>query len=1035
MSKEYDFKAIEKKWQERWLKEKVFRADDKSKKPKFYQLETFPYPSAEGLHVGHPKGYIAEDIHARHMRMKGYEVLYTMGWDAFGLPTENYAIKVGQAPKEVAESNITNFKRQVQMFGLSYDWEREINTSSPEYYKWTQWLFTQLFKKGLAYRKKALVNWCPSCKTVLANEQVKQKEQRANGKLQSAVNVCERCGTEVEQKEMEQWFLKITDYAERLLEDLKGLDWPGATIKRQEDWIGRSEGALLKFEVRNVQTDRSSNNSPAGGDRTTPTFIEVFTTRPDTLFGATYLVLSPEHEFIANRSAGGGSSFGGKSQIANWEEVEKYVEAAKNKKELDRITETKNKTGIELKGIKAINPGNKEEISIWVADYVLASYGTGAIMAVPAHDERDFEFAKKFNLPIRQVVCPVFGLENRRKDAVHRNTISAIIRNKEGKILILKWKEFDWVTPIIGGIEENEAVGDAAIREALEETGFKTRAVRVLDIGIESHFYADHKKEWRSRLDYPVLLELIEDVPRAVADEEKAKHEYMWVEPNKAIELVTFKNSKLVLEMLLLNKSAYVGGFDVEADLLINSDKFNGMDSEEAKWKIAEFVGGERKVQYKIRDWSVGRQRYWGVPIPLVFCENCAEQIAKRKSQSANKSFNKGELENPGWVAVSNEELPVELPELKDYRPKGTPPLGSSEKFWKVECPKCGGEARRETETLDTFVDSSWYYLRYTDSKNEKAIFDKKKVNHWMPVDLYIIGAEHTVLHLLYARFITKFLYNEGYVKFQEPFLKLRHVGLIQGADGQKMSKSRGNVVNPDDLVAKVGVDAVRVYEMFMGPFEQGQPWDSQGVLGAERFLARVWRLMQNVKISARGGSAFGGKNQNDSVKLKNSEKFDRLMHQTIKKIGEDIESLNFNTAISALMILLNEMEQQNQVSLRRKSSGGQAGVRCQDFVKLLYPFAPHLAEEIWHEVLGKKTYLHEEKWPEYDVKLIQGDTFVLVVQINGRARDNFEVAIGIDEAAAKELALKSGKVKKFLGDAKIKKIIFVKDKLINFVI
>ncbi|MBI3588820.1 MAG: leucine--tRNA ligase [Candidatus Liptonbacteria bacterium] len=854
----YDFKKIEKKWQERWLDEKVFRADDKSKKPKFYQLETFPYPSAEGLHVGHPKGYTAEDIHARFMRMRGYEVLYAMGWDAFGLPTENYAIKVGKNPKEVAKANIKNFKRQVQMFGFSYDWDREINTSDPEYYKWTQWLFIQLFKKGLAYRAKAKVNWCPKDMTVLANEQVVQQ----NGK-----NVCERCKSEVVQKEMEQWFLKITDYVERLIEDLGpgtatldataskkakveargSLDWPEATIKRQKDWIGKSEGALLKFEVRTDRSDRTlqAKRSSKQSDRTTPTFIEVFTTRPDTLFGATYLVLSPEHKLIGNNELG----------IRNYEEIQRYIEKAKRKTGLERMTEAKDKTGVELEGVKAINPATKEEIPVWVADYVLGSYGTGAIMAVPAHDERDFDFATKHNLPIRMVVCP--------------------------------------------------------------------------------HYPAPT---------CPVLDE------------------------------------------------AYLG-----EGHMVDSGKFDGMESEKAKWEITKFVGGKRKVQYKIRDWSVSRQRYWGVPIPMIHCEKC------------------------GIVPVPERDLPVLLPDLEDYRPKGKPPLASSEKFIKTKCPKCGGEAEREPETLDTFVDSAWYYLRYTDPHNDKMPFDKLRASHWMPVDFYVIGAEHTVLHLLYSRFITKFLHDEGYLssgggsatggKFQEPFLKLRHVGLIIGADGQKMSKSRGNVVNPDELLEVVGADVVRVYEMFMGPFDQGQPWDTQGVLGAERFLQRVWKLYSDANIRMHA---------NDT----NNANFGRLLHKTIKKVTEDIETLNFNTAISAMMILLNEMEKQDKLPVKSYEL----------FVKLLAPFAPHMAEEIWHEILDHKTYLHEEKWPEYDPKLIKEEKFTLVIQINGRVRDSVEVEAGISQAEAEKLVLAREKVRAYLKGAKPKKVIYVPGRLISII-
>ncbi len=977
----YDPKKIESKWQKKWLEEKVFRASDpfdytqgKPQKQKYYQLETFPYPSAAGLHVGHPKGYIAEDIHARFMRMNGREVLYTMGWDAFGLPTENYAIKVGKSPQEVAAENIKNFKRQVRMFGLSYDWDREINTSSPDYYKWTQWIFIKLWERGLAYRKKAPVNWCPQDQTVLANEQV------INGK-------CERCGAEIEQREMEQWFFRITDYAERLLADLRDLDWPAATIKRQEDWIGKSEGAELDFEIKTdeppnfvllhgykgspeknffpwlkkelenrgykVQVPALPNpknpsvydqvdyviktvsfddntvivghslgsvvalkvleriNQPArktvliGGftennfvdndnfepnifdwkfdvkkisknagfllsmrdltDDAVPQYqplklsetfggqlvdfkaikpharntnepevlrraldiITVFTTRPDTLFGATYMVLAPEHPLVENL----------KSKIENWPEAKKYIEQAKRKTELQRREEVKNKTGIELAGIKAMNPATKEETPVWVADYVLMGYGTGAIMAVPAHDERDYEFAKKFELPVRRVVHGVGG-------------------------------------------------------------------------GI-----------------------------------------------------------------------VYVG-----VGKMVNSGKFDGMDSEKAKWEITKYVGGERKIQYKLRDWSVSRQRYWGCPIPMIYCETC------------------------GIVPVPEKDLPVKLPSLEDYRPKGIPPLAASEKFINVKCPKCGGEARRDPETLDTFVDSSWYFLRYTDPHNEKEPFDKKKAAHWLPVDLYVIGAEHTTAHLLYARFITKFMRDAGHLRFGEPFLRLRHQGLILGEDGQKMSKSKGNVVNPDDLINEFGADTVRVYEMFMGPFEQGQPWDPRGVLGANRFLNRVWNYF-----------AAG----NFSVSEESPKTTKHIIHKTIKKVSEDIAGFSFNTAISALMVMLNDLEKSGE-----KISKSDA----ETALKMIHPFAPHISQELWSR-LENDSYLDFEPWPEHNEDLAREEKITVVIQINGKVRDSFEAANGLAEKDARERALKSEKVRKYLGNSNPRKFIYVQDKIINIVI
>jgi leucyl-tRNA synthetase len=831
----YDPKKIEEKWNKKWLEEKVFKAADDSAKPKYYQLETFPYPSAAGLHMGHPKGYTAEDIHARYMRMRGYEVLYTMGWDAFGLPTENYAIKVGKPPKEVALANTTNFRRQVQMFGFSYDWDREVDTSSPEYYKWTQWLFIQLFKKGLAYRKDAKVNWCPKDQTVLANEQVID-------------GACERCGTEIEERAMEQWFLKITDYADRLIEDLKGLDWPAASIKRQQDWIGRSEGAELEFALAN--SDQK---------------IKVFTTRPDTLFGATYLVLAPEHVLIDRL----------KSQIENWDEVAKYREETTHKTDRMRQETAKEKTGVEVKGVRAVNPANKEELPVWIADYVLGSYGTGAIMAVPAHDERDFDFAKKFGLEIRKVVVP---------------------------------------KPIIPGIPvASAAMGGAS--------------------------------------------------PELRAEED------LWE----------------------------------DAGDLIHSGEFTGMDSKKAKTEIIKFVGGIMKTQYKIRDWSVSRQRYWGVPIPMVHCGTC------------------------GIVPVPENELPVVLPELENYRPQGMPPLASSPSFINVKCPQCGGDAKRDAETLDTFVDSSWYFLRYPDPHNAAAIFDKAKVAHWMPVDLYVIGAEHTVMHLLYSRFITKFLHDEGYLSFTEPFKKMRHIGLIMGADGQKMSKSKGNVVNPDEIVAEFSTDAMRMYLMFLGPFYEATPWDAKGILGVERFLKRFWNycngVLDGTNISSTGVTGTGEKKPSATLAL----------NRTIKKVGDDIEAFKFNTAISALMILLNELEASVAQPLAKDELAA--------LVKIVHPFVPHMAQELW-SLMGNAGYLDFEPWPAYDAALIAKEKITIVFQVNGKTKDMASVDAAINEAGAKELALASEKVKAALAAAggaqsaaPPKRIIYVDKKLVNIVI
>jgi leucyl-tRNA synthetase len=968
----YDPKSIEPKWQKKWLEEKVFRASDDSKKPKYYQLETFPYPSAAGLHVGHPKGYIAEDIHARYMRMRGYEVLYTMGWDAFGLPTENYAIKVGRSPREVAEENMKNFKRQVQMFGLSYDWDREISTSSPEYYKWTQWLFIQLFKKGLAYRAKAKVNWCPKDQTVLANEQV------VSGK-------CERCGSEIEERDMEQWFLKITDYADRLLEGLKGLDWPAATIKRQKDWIGKSEGAEIKFAIRH-----------------SPFAIDVFTTRPDTLFGATYVVLAPEHDLITKL----------KPHIENWSEVEKYVDAAKHKTDLMRQEQVKEKTGIELGGVRAINPATKEEIPIWTADYVLGSYGTGAIMAVPAHDERDFEFAKKFGLIVQEVVIQETGIVHPNEE--RRDGGCGVVFDPKTQKYAVAARPNGPVGFFGGGVEDDEDSERGVLREITEESGLcdfdHVEKIRTCF----AHYNNYRKQIRRSALAACFFVVLKSDARKEPKLEEHEKGlELAWMTPQEIIKNWSDHNADHSLDhwLIFLRESvarAIELGYDTTnkaADfssevftgngILINSDKFSGMDSETAKWEIAKFVRGERKTQFRLRDWSVSRQRYWGVPIPMIHCEKC------------------------GIVSVPENELPILLPDLKDYRPHGMPPLASSESFINVACPQCGGLAKRDSETLDTFVDSSWYYLRYTDPHNEKAIFDKKKAKHWLPVDLYVIGAEHTVLHLLYSRFITKLLYDNGWLNFEEPFLKLRHQGIIRGMDGQKMSKSKGNVVNPDEIVGEFGTDSVRLYEMFMGPFEDGQPWDTKGILGVERFLKKAWNYLEEIiKLHIQKKSP--------DVRTDSSKR--SIIEKTIKKIGDDIENFRFNTAISSLMILFNGLyiEHIELAALGKED--------LEKIIKILHPFAPHMAQELW-SLLGHKSYLDFEPWPEYDPKLLVEDTVTIVLQVNGRVRDTIKMDASVTAEEARAAALANENVKRLMSSVPPKKIIYVDKKLVNIVL
>ena len=827
----YNHKQIEKKWQKIWEEHpELYRADDKSKSEKKYILDMFPYPSGDGLHTGHVESYTATDIISRYSRMKGFNVLHPQGWDAFGLPAENYAIKTKIHPAITTKKAIANFKEQMKMMGFSYDWPREVNSSDSDYYKWTQWFFLLLYKNGLAYKKKGKVNWCDSCKTVLANEQAE------NG-------ICERCKNPVEQKDLEQWFFKITDFIEDneqtsgLLSGLDKVDWPESTKMAQRNWIGKSEGTTIKFSIFNFQFSNKFKNSNVQN------YIEVFTTRVDTIFGCTYVVVAPEYKLIQEL----------KDQVKNWLEVENYIEKAKKKTDLQRM-ETKEKTGVKLEGIEAVNPFNNETIPVFVADYVLGHYGTGAVMAVPAHDERDYEFAKKYGLLIKKVILP--------------------------KPLL----------PVARNAEEAECfIGDGE---------------------------------------------------------------------------------------------------------LVDSGQFSGLTSKKAckemiKWLEKEKIG-QKKTNYKLRDWLVSRQRYWGAPIPIIYCDVCGE------------------------VPVSEKNLPVELPTDVDFMPTGESPLVNSKKFQNVKCPKCGLSAKREADTIDTFVCSSWYYLRYSDPKNKKEFASKKKLEKWLPVDLYVGGAEHTVLHLLYARFFTKVLHNLGYIDFDEPFIKLRHQGIILAEDGRKMSKSFGNVVNPDDVVKQYGADSLRLFEMFMGPLEDAKQWNTKGIIGVVRFLERVYKLISRISHESKI-------NKLES----NGNELNILLHKTIKKVGKDIEALKFNTAISALMILLNEME---------KQPCKPQTANCKFFLKLLAPFAPYLAEELWSQ-LGNKESIFKQSWPEYDSELIREKKVILVVQINGKVRDKIEVDADISEKEAKEVILFQKKIQEWLQKKEIKKMVFVPGKLINIVI
>ncbi len=962
----YNPQKIEKKWQKKWEEKPSFHGiGEKSNKGKFYCLDMFPYPSGDGLHMGHVESYTATDIISRYFRMKGLNVLHPQGWDAFGLPAENYAIKTKTHPSITTKKAIGTFKRQMDGMGFSYDWSSELNSSDPEYYRWTQWFFLLLYKNGLAYKKKAKVNWCPKCQTVLANEQ-------AEG------GICERCETEVIQRDLEQWFFKITDFAEDLLSGLDNLDWPGSTIAAQKNWIGKSEGTEFEMEIKDSDEK-----------------IKVYTTRIDTVFGMTYAVVAPENPIIEKL----------KDKIKNYEKIEKYITNARRKTELERTALQKDKTGVEIQGIKVINPFTNEEIPVFVADYVLGHYGTGAVMAVPAHDERDFEFAKKYDLPIKEVIAPYLKDDpNADKDTEKRNVATAIVKNpKDNTYLCLNWKTTNWKSFPTGGID-GESLAEAAKREVEEETGYKNlKFIKQIGNSVYAEFYRPHKDSNVFAHFKYLLFELENDEEAIVKEKEKNQHEAVWIKEKDVDSFINVWNQKLIWKKYKEGNFAYC-----DDGILIDSQGYSGLTSEKAREKMTKWLEkekiGKKKINYKLRDWLVSRQRYWGAPIPIIYCENCGE------------------------VPVPEKDLPIELPDDVDFRPTGESPLIYSKKFQDVRCPKCGGKSRRESDTMDTFVCSSWYYFRYTDPKNKKEFASKEQIKKWLPVNLYLGGAEHTVLHLLYARFFTKVLNKLGHIDFNEPFLKLRHQGIILASDGNKMSKSKGNVVNPDEVVKEFGADSLRLFEMFMGPLEDAKPWNSQGIIGTKRFLDKIWDYFSIYKeeITNNPNITSGG------------DRYVALLNKTIKKVKEDIENFRFNTAISQIMILLNNLRKFNEDSEKNELGGNYTFFdKKEDMEKiliLLSPFAPHIAEELW-EKLGHNESIFKEKWPEYDPALVKDEEIELVIQVNGKLRDRIEVSSDISEAEAKKIATESEKVKNFIGDKKIKKIIFVKGKLINVVI
>jgi leucyl-tRNA synthetase len=1306
---EYDHKKIELKWQKKWEKNGIYKAmsprsraklaPGRPGQKKFYGLVEFPYPSGDGLHVGHPRPYIGMDIVSRKKRMEGNNVLFPIGWDAFGLPTENYAIKTGKQPKFITKKNTDTFRRQIKMLGISFDWSREINTTDPAYYKWTQWIFLQFFKKGLAYKAKSEINWCPKDKIGLANEEV------VDGK-------CERCGTPTEKKEKEQWMLGITKYADRLDKDLELVNYPERVKLSQKNWIGRSEGSEIEFEISLPSTpsqgrgkeiskiiilhgrngtssnyfypwlkkelekagyevslpDLPNTNEPNdeeqanfvikniplddrtmfvthsfggvvamrilergikiggliqfstpisgkfldnkirksvteavskgfdfekikrqadffkvifdSGDtivpnndgkilakelgvnleyirakemhfcdkeepemlnvilknlaylqslpkkvvygyqtadprawkmiqaqvlemRNNPTpaekklwqslrkniigfhfrrqhvidkfivdfvclsknlvievdgdmhdyqkekdkerteilenlgfrivrfrnnevlknitevigkienelkalplgeglgeAIKVFTTRADTLFGATYIVLAPEHKLVESL----------KLKVENKEEIEEYLKKVKSKTDLER-TESKEKTGVELKGIKAINPANNEEIPVWIADYVLPYYGTGAVMAVPAHDERDYEFAKKYKLSLRRVVEPLFIREDNGDNAVRkelpfikRNAICAIIRNpRNDKYLCISWKNYHMNGLVTGGVEEGENIVEASLREIKEETGYKNvKLTKNPEFSLHSKFFHRVKKENRwARFQY-LFFELIDEERDPIDEKELAIHDVVWKSKEEIKTFFTVIEGKFVYN--LIDNPDYIF---TEDGILHFSSKFDDLNSEDARKKITEAVGGKMVTKFKLRDWVFSRQRYWGEPIPIVNCEKC------------------------GLVSVKEKDLPVKLPEVKSYKPTNTgeSPLAGISKWVNTKCPKCSGKAKRETDTMPNWAGSSWYYLRYSDPKNKKEFASKKSLKYWTPVDWYNGGMEHTTLHLLYSRFWHKFLYDLKLVPTVEPYLKRTSHGMILGAGGVKMSKSLGNVINPDDIVKIYGADTLRVYEMFLGPFEEAVVWNTESIIGSRRFIEKIWRISENLKDFSGPRVArtkILEKNRlNQTIQnFSNSQTVKKLLHKTIKKVGEDIEAMHFNTAISAMMILATEMEKADSVEKEDYKK----------FLRILASFIPHVVEEIWHS-LGEKRSVHFSEWPKYDERLVEDTEIKIVIQVNGKVRDEIIIKADENEEEIKKRALSGEKISKFISGREFRKIVYVKNKIINIVI
>ncbi|MEK7638890.1 MAG: class I tRNA ligase family protein [Patescibacteria group bacterium] len=956
MHKRFDHQEIEKKWQTKWATDGLYDVGSRDQeKEKEYVLVEWPYPSGN-LHIGHWYAFAVPDIYVRFLRMKGKQVLFPMGFDAFGLPAENAAIKRGINPKDWTESNIEYMRNQLASMGNAFSWDKTTSSTDPEYYKWTQWMFTKFFENGLAYRGEGMVNWCPHDNTVIANEQV-----HADGS-------CDRCGNQIEKRLMPQWMLRITDFADALIDDLDALDWPEHIKEAQRQWIGRSEGAEIDFELFfTYQPEANANRGPHGEKAA----LKVFTTRPDTLFGATYLVLAPEHPWITL------ATDNNHHVLENKEEVLAYARIAKQKGDIERGDNTKEKTGIELKGVVAINPANNERIPIFVADYVLSGYGTGAIMAVPAHDERDFAFAKKFDLKIRQVVVPRTeqkGIEKYQegKETLHRDCVDMIIEHPTDDTFLL---QTDTVTHFVGGGTDGEPAEKAIRREIVEETGFTNFEIVscVLESAKSIGFRVPKdKNQITNNSFYHVKLK---DLTQVASEIDEGKHTVEWVTMEEV-------NSKIAWEHHRIAWNTFLGSVFSGSGSLINSKEFDGMDSEEAKIAITEKVGGWMTNTYRLRDWSIGRQRYWGVPIPIVY-------------DPEGKAH-----------AIPEEHLPWTLPEDVDFKPTGVPPLAKSQEL-KERTEKIFGQGwRPEVETMDTFVDSSWYFLRYIDNKNSESFSGVEAQKTWLPVDLYFGGAEHTTMHLLYSRFWQKALHRLGLAEHAEPYARRINRGLILGPDGNKMSKSKGNVIDPDEQVTNVGADTVKMYLAFMGPYAEvnNYPWDMGGIAGIRRFLERVNGLHEHITDTEAKETTVA-------------------LHKTIKKVSEDIIEFKFNTAISAMMIYINLIE---KVGLTKES--------YRVFLCMLAPFAPHITEELW-KTAGEKNSIHLQEFPTFDAVLTIGRTVTIGVQINGKLRGDITIAPDAAEEDAVNMAKNNPQLAEKLSSKIIKKVVYVPGRILNIIL